>query len=94
MPNTQQHTTNEVEEIAEEIASRLDGRTVTSHAHYREMLAKELRDVFLAQKKQIEERVDKMISQVHSAQVGSSEYQSGKLNAFAAVKEALQGNNK
>lgn len=32
----------EYKEAAERIASRLDGRTVSSHEHYREMLTKEL----------------------------------------------------
>lgn len=35
-------TNDRVEEIAERIAMRLDGRTVTSHEHYRQMLKKEL----------------------------------------------------
>lgn len=31
-----------ITEIAEQITNNLDGRTVTSHAHYRELLVKEL----------------------------------------------------
>lgn len=36
------HNDQKIKEIAEEIATNMDGRTVTSHEHYREMLTKEL----------------------------------------------------
>lgn len=36
-------TDKDIEKVAEKIASAIDGRTVTSHAHYREILTKELK---------------------------------------------------
>lgn len=42
IPNVEETKSREIEEIVERIASKMDGRTVTSHEHYREMLAKEL----------------------------------------------------
>lgn len=46
-------------EIAERIATQMDGRTVTSHEHYREMLTKELEHALPQLVKEVEAREQK-----------------------------------
>jgi NMD protein affecting ribosome stability and mRNA decay len=52
----------EIERIAEEVASRLDGRTVSSHEHFRQMVKEEvveaLRTHTLALQEEIRKKVD------------------------------------